>query len=288
MESSKYLSVTQVFGLRPWAVLLYALVGVFLSQNTGPLQAAEAAPAANAPSANDAAQIRAQFDKEREIIAKWVEINRIISAERQDWQTGKEILNERTALLERQIADLEKQVKETEDNLAKIQTEISNLNEQRKSEEAATAALRDNVLKFEDNVRVLFNRLPSPLQTKITPLFQRMPTDAKTTKITLAERFQNVIGILNEVSKLQNESSVVNEVRKVDGGKEVEVQTLYLGLTHGYYTSPTGEYVGYGHLTDTGWQWTSKPELAFELREIQAILTNKMKAKFVALPAVIQ
>jgi hypothetical protein len=274
-------------------VLIVLVLPGFLNAAETPASAPATTPApapVTPPAAAkvDSSEVRAQFDKERDTISKWIEVNRIISSERQEWQIGKEILKERAALLERQIGDLEKQVSETEANLAKIHQEIAVLAEQRKTEESASSSLKDNVKKFEESVRVLYNRLPSPLQTKIAPLFQRMPTDPDNTKITLAERFQNVIGILNEVSKLQNESSVVNEVRKVDGGKEVEVQTLYLGLTHGYYTSPTGEYVGYGHLTDNGWQWTAKPELAFELREIQAILTNKMKAKFVALPATIQ
>ena len=55
-------------------------------------------------------------------------------------------------------------------------------------------------------------RLPDPLQTKLQPVFQRIPEDPQTTRVSVAERFQNVLQILNEAAKAQNEITVNVEV----------------------------------------------------------------------------
>ena len=45
------------------------------------------------------------------------------------------------------------------------------------------------------------------------PLAQRLPQNSADTKIGLPERFQNVIGILNELGKANGEVTVATEIR---------------------------------------------------------------------------
>jgi hypothetical protein len=47
----------------------------------------------------------------------------------------------------------------------------------------------------------------------LQPLFNRIPVDPANTRVSVAERFQNVLGILNEVNKVNSEMSINFEAR---------------------------------------------------------------------------
>ena len=75
------------------------------------------------------------------------------------------------------------------------------------------AQLTEVVTGLEGEVRRLMPTLPEPLRKRLLPLFQRMPEDPKSTKVSVAERFQNVLGMLNEANKANQEIAVEYEVR---------------------------------------------------------------------------
>ncbi|MBC7852981.1 MAG: DUF3450 family protein, partial [Pirellulaceae bacterium] len=150
---------------------------------------------------------------------------------------------------------------------------------------AAAESLRTAVPALEAEVRGLHGLLPPPFQEKIAPIFQRIPTDADNTKISLAERYQNVIGILNEIGKLNSELTVVSEIRLLEDGKPSEVQTIYLGLGTAYYLSRNEDAAGVGRPGADGWEWVPRNDLAKPLSEALAVMQNKTKPKFVAVPA---
>lgn len=223
--------------------------------------------------------------RSRESMAKWIQTQQIISKELADWKTGREILEDRIHLTKGQL----EQVKE---NLAKAEEEIAKADDTKKGnvakrEEllAATAAMRESLAKFEGRIRELHAYLPIPFQEKIAALYQRIPPDPETTKISLAERYQNVIGILNEVNKLNNEIVVASEIRLLGDGKPTEVQTIYLGLGQAYFLSLKGDAAGWGKPTAKGWEWTNNNALVKPLRETLAVMQNKTKPKFIGLQA---
>jgi len=79
------------------------------------------------------------------------------------------------------------------------------------------------------------------VKEKLKPLYDRIPSDAATTKVSAAERFQNVLGILSEAIKANTEAPVLFEVRTLANGKPAEVRVLYVGLGQAYYLSAAGE-----------------------------------------------
>jgi hypothetical protein len=110
-----------------------------------------------------------------------------------------------------------------------------------------------------------------------------MPADSANTKVSLAERYQNVLGILNELTKLNNEVTLVSEIRTLSSGKPAEVKTLYVGLAQAYYVSGSGE-AGLGRPGPTGWQWENAPRLAADILQAIEVLQGKAPPQFVSLP----
>jgi hypothetical protein len=110
-----------------------------------------------------------------------------------------------------------------------------------------------------------------------------MPEDAAKTRVSAAERFQNVLGILNELNKANNDISVNVEVRDLGDGKKSEVQAIYIGLTQAYYISARGE-AGIGRPTPDGWKWEPSKAISREVLAALEIIQGKQSPAFVPLP----
>jgi FtsZ-binding cell division protein ZapB len=223
------------------------------------------------------------LDETRLKMGKWIETQQIISKERNDWQQGKEILQGRVELVKKEVATLEEKNGQAETGVAEAHKKRDELLAESDQLKAVGAQLTEAVARMEGEVRRLFPSLPVPIQTRIQPLYQRMPEDAAKTRVTAAERFQNIIGILNEVNKANNEISVIYEVHDLAEGKPSEVQALYIGLAQAYYVSAGGE-AGIGRPTPEGWKWEPSKSIAGDVQTALEILQGKQSPAFVPLP----
>ena len=152
---------------------------------------------------------------------------------------------------------------------------------------AQAASVAAWIGELEGELHRLVPRLPEPLRERIQPLYGRMPSDHAHTQVTIAERFQNVVGILNEINKFNGEITMVSEVRTLANGKPAQVRTVYIGLAQAYFVSVQGE-AGIGRPGANGWQWIAAKEIAPQIAEVVEILQNKAKPRFIPLPVQVQ
>lgn len=224
----------------------------------------------------------------RSTLARWVETQKILSQERNEWQVGKELLEQRIALIQGEIGAIEartRQVREGAGDTDRRQSEVVTRNA---SLREAAAALDAMIGGLEAKTRRLLVALPDPLKERVAPLSQRIPLEGQATQASLSERFQNAVGVLNEVNKFNRDVTVTSEIRRLPDGSSAEVRALYLGLGQGYYVSPRGDLAGVGLPAPEGWQWSPANELAPEINEAIAILENRTVPVFVPLPVSIQ
>jgi hypothetical protein len=102
--------------------------------------------------------------------------------------------------------------------------------------------------------------------------------------MSLAERFQNIVGILNEVNRFNGEITVTTEVRSLPGGTSAEVTALYIGIGQGYYVGANESTAGVGSASAERWVWTPAFQEAADVAKSIAILENEEVADFVHLP----
>jgi len=220
-------------------------------------------------------------------MSKWIETQQIISKERKEWQQGKEILVGRLELVKKEIATLEEKTKEAQSSVAEADKKRNDLLAENDQLKAAGTQLTEAVTGMEVEVRRLFRLLPAPIQTKLQPLYQRIPEDPAKTRVSAAERFQNVLGILNELNKANSEIAVSYEVHSLSDGKPSEVKVIYVGLAQAYYVSTRGE-AGIGRPTADGWKWEPSKAIARDVFTALEILQGKGTPVFVPLPARLQ
>ena len=227
------------------------------------------------------------LEETRLALGKWIETQQIISRERNDWQQSKEVLLGRLEVVKQEIELLEKKIDEAEDAVADADRKEYQLLAQNSVLEDVGRQLTEAVTGMEAEVRAMFPALPEPIQTKLQPLHQRIPSDPTNTRVSVAERFQNVLGILNELNKANNEITVSYEVHTLGDGRPSEVKAIYVGLAQAYYVSGGGE-AGIGRPTSEGWKWEPSSAAADDILIALEILEGKHTPAFVPLPVRVQ
>ena len=252
--------------------------------DTAPAKQAKPSDAAAAPAAAKAAPT---LDETRLTLSKWIETQQIISKERNDWQQGKEILQGRIELVGKEVGILKDRIKQSEAAVEESNKKRDELVAENDALKASGAQLGEAVTLMEGQLRKLMKQMPEPVATKLAPLMQRMPVDPSNTRVTVAERFQNVLAMLSELNKANSELAISYEIRKFADGSSGEVQVIYVGLAQAYYISPRGD-AGIGRPGEDGWTWTPAPEAARSILSTLEIIQGKESPAFVPLPITIK
>jgi len=221
-------------------------------------------------------------------LEKWIEIQGVISREKHDLVLAREMLNERIELVKREIQTLQGKIGEAEESIAEADKKRAEMTEENEKLKKASGSLGRIIEVLERRMIELLGRLPDPIRQRVKPLSQSLPQARRETELSVAERFQNIVGILNELDKFNREISMTSEVRTLNDGSSVEVTALYIGIGRGYYAGADGGIAGIGMPSDEGWTWRQENEFAGRITDAIAILKNEKVACFVQLPVVIE
>ncbi len=227
------------------------------------------------------------LEETRLTMGKWIETQQIISKERNEWQQGKEILLDRLDLVRKEVGLLEEKIAQAETGVAEANKKRDDLQAENDKLKASGAHLVEAVTRLEGDVRKLLPVTPEPIRDRLQPLFQRLPEEGASTRATYPERFQNVLGILNELNKANNEITVGYEVHTLADGKPSEVRSVYAGLAQAWYVSASGEG-GIGRPGADGWKWEPSKAISGDVTKALEILQGKHSPEFVGLPVRIQ
>lgn len=216
---------------------------------------------------------------------RWIEARLLLSKEREEWRVQRNILNDRIDLLEREIASVRARTESAEAELKKTEDQWQDLSAQLDGLKASVSNLLPVLVVFEARVRALIPQLPPPVASRIEPLTRRIPESPEQTRLSIGERFQNVIGVLNELNKASREIAVTGETRELADGGRAEVTTMYLGLSQAFYSNEKGGLGGVGYPTRDGWRWEAHDDRAADFAAALAIYRNEKPAAYVSIPA---
>jgi hypothetical protein len=228
------------------------------------------------------------LEQQRSALEKWIELKLLLSREREDWRAGKRTLEDRVDLLRTEVDAWREKTMQATNELVGTEAKLAELNARKAELKAGTADLVPFISGLEARLRTQLQRCPAPFQDRVRPLSQRMPAQPETTTLSLSERFQNAIGILNEMAKFGRELTEVSEVRDLPDGSRAEVTVLYVGLGQAYYCNEKGGLAGIGRPSDNGWIWEARNDLVGDVSAALAIYRNEKAAAYVALPAEVQ
>lgn len=223
-------------------------------------------------------------------IREWVEIEKQISKEYNEWLFEKELLEEAIVLLEEEKESLEEAIADAEQSTSAAERRRLELLEEKDALQAASDALAERIGGYEEKLLGLVVRFPEPLQKEIAALIKRIPEPGSETEVALTVRLQNIVGVMNEVDKFNSGPTHVAEIRTIEtpeGTREAQVTTLYFGLAHAYFVDSQGVYGGTGLPSEDGWIWEVDSSLAPEIAQLVAVAKNEEQAVFSNLPITI-
>jgi len=224
------------------------------------------------------------IDEARTALEEWVETERIISKEKQDLALSKEVLGERIELVKQEIETLREKISAAEESIAEADKKRDELIQENDRLKESSKVFQSILADLETRTKEVVAKLPEPISERIKPLTQRIPEDPNETKLGMAQRFQNVVGVLNEINKFNREIVVTSEVRSLSDGTSAEVTAVYLGIGQAFYSGSNGTIAGVGTATDEGWVWEEKNEAAEQAAQAVAIMQNEQIATFVHIP----
>jgi hypothetical protein len=241
---------------------------------------ADEGPVKKAPAGENGEKI----ELARDTLEKWVEVRRVIAKERHEWELAREMLQSRIDTVQRQIEAERKRIEETREDIAEAEADRAELMERKGGLESAEKALADRLADFERRTRGLLSEAPPTFARRVERVSEAIPEDPKKTKLGLDNRYANVIGVLNEANKFNNEFVTTPEVHTLPDGDEAEVTVVYVGLGQAYALSGDGEAAMHGVPGEGGWQWNDISDLAPRVADVIAVLNAEQIASFIPLP----
>jgi hypothetical protein len=230
----------------------------------------------------------AQLEEIRTNIDKWVETRQLMAKTRGEWASDKETLQQSISLIEKEVKLIDERIQQTQETASQADRNRLVLIEENERLSKGAAAIQVVLADLERQSTNLAALLPLPLQERIMPLLKRIPLNPDQTRLSISERIQNIVGILSEVDKFNNAISVFTELRKGSADTEIQVKALYVGLGAAFFADKTGDYGGVGVLTEQGWEWTPKPEIASDIARAIAVYENTETAQFIKLPVTVK
>ena len=226
-----------------------------------------------------------KFEEARTHIEKWVQTRQLIAKRNADWRVERESISQTIGLLQREIDLLKEAIDKSEQVDSESDAEKKritlSLEDLKKANNVVDAALWG----MERQALALMALFPDPLKDRTSNVRSRIPLEKKDLRgRSAAERMQNVVAMLNEADRFNSAITLAIEVRKDAEGKDRQVQALYLGLGHAYYSDQGGSFAGVGVPGETDWTWEEKPELGSTIRKVIDIYEIERSAEFVPVP----
>ncbi len=231
-----------------------------------------------------AAQAVSPIHQSRDILKEWVQAKKLISEEASEWAEERETLQSILFLLETEKESLEAQITEAEEGATQADAQRSELVERREEQKALIAAVAERTDGFEARMLALEKQFPQPLRESVERLVLRIPTDPEKVSLSVPERLQTLIGILDQVDKFNQLVTTVRRVQKLPSGEEAEVTALYFGLGGGYFVDAAGTYAGVLRPGPEGWEAEQVDGLADSVLSAIAQIERTAPAGFVDLP----
>jgi len=221
----------------------------------------------------------------RSTLAEWVKTRQMIARLKADWEQDRETLNSTIALFDSQKERLDASLAKLGTDNAQVAKETAENDALLKKYVGALDGLKSLVGGYEKRLKAAVPNFPPPLagREQVSKILGLMPEDPDNTEASVISRVQNLIVLLKAVQEFNGDIHLENELR-TNGDKEVQVQTLYLGLGLAWFVNADGTFAGTGGPSESGWAWKADPSIAPQVRQAIDIYEKSAPAVHVALP----
>lgn len=229
----------------------------------------------------------APVDDVRNILKQWVETEKTISQEQENWRQEKDLLENVLSSLNQEERVLNNTIATAQQATSRADDERLELISRRESYQRNSSRFADQLSLFERQAVQLIPQLPIILRDEMGLMVNRL-YQADEGNYSLSQRAQNLINILSAIQKFDSSITVSNEIRTLKTGDKIEVRVLYLGLSRAFYAAKDKRVSGIGRPleggSEDGWQWVEEIDLADDINDAIDIYENVDTPGLIQLP----
>ncbi|MBN1615879.1 MAG: DUF3450 family protein [Spirochaetales bacterium] len=217
-----------------------------------------------------------------ELVAKWVDLRRELTEEKESWEEEKAHLEQEQDLLHKEQESLQNEITIAREESLSIESKRSSLVIREKILSETVNNCLPALQEAEKDLRVCRKVIPSSLLSpSVKNAFDRLQNGLDQ---SFTQRLQLIVSLCGEIERLQNNVHVVKEVFNIEAGSSREMDVVYLGLARGFAVSQDNAIAGVGVPAENGWQWEWRNEIASEVRKAVDFHSRDKTADFVHLP----
>lgn len=258
----------------------------------------------------------------RLMLDRWIEARQTIAKEKTEWALAKQVMLDRIDIMKQSIEDVEQQIEERRELLSGFDDNIAELEAKNQSLKDATEKMAELIESMEARTVLLLGRAPVPLVEQVKPLAVQLPgyhadkrdpsadkavspvekssqndsavAPADTPgqdqmddiKIPLSRRVENVVGVLYLFNRFAGKIDQTSELVEQPDGSSLSVDTVYLGLSYGYFVDQATQIGASGWGSPDGWVWDpiEQPDVAARIRQAISVYNKDEPAAYVTLP----
>lgn len=227
----------------------------------------------------------ASIQEIQDLVRRWANLERQSTALSTSWRQQEPLLRQRLELLEWEKSQLETLIGNSEQDTNTVERRRSELLALQNTMESDQASLAQSLRRAMAALTNLHQQLPPPLhagwESKLAALDERVAGDPEQ---ALNFRLESALAMLGQLEDFQVRISV-HESTIDRSGREILVEQIYLGASHGWYVSADDQIAGYGQVTPAGWQWFDNVEVdPATVRGALTMLETNNNIEMVALP----
>ena len=220
---------------------------------------------------------------------QWIELERRIADEQNQWETDREILSSRLAALQEEQASLRQNIESFavanqlfDANRVRLEDELS-------LHRTANEALEERLAELESRIQTLRDVLPDPLLEELAPLLRRLDPapqgQEEEEKRSAADRAQSVTAILAAISRFGNSINLTHTIRpSALGGPEKDIRVLYWGLSFAFASDVNGSEAWFLRPSPGGWTWEDRSDQALRFKALVDIYEKQKEPELVTVP----
>lgn len=257
---------------RPRAAIVLAII-LLAVVSTG---VAQEGPAKKVPGAKEV----------QDELREWVLTRQLISREQSAWQEQKETWRNLNQIRREEIEQLGEFTSSAKTRVDELRTKQTELEKERAALRTWRGEASKEVEQLEKSLVPLLPLFPTPLRQTLREPLERLdavPGDSDGSERSLQDRARDIILILQAYREFQGTITIDREVISL-GGKEREVEILYLGMSRAWFVDLRDEISGTGIPSPEGWTWTEDPSLASTVRRAIAMRRNEAPPQFLEIP----
>ena len=193
----------------------------------------------------------------RQVLSEWVATEQLISEEREEWATQRELIQDRLALMHAELTELDEQLLAAEELTTQAGQVRGQLLAQEQAIDESLQKLTPQLVLMQHELARLRLLLPKALKDESEALFARLATQALDDNPNDMLSLQLILELLEKINEFNQNITLVTDLQQLPDGKIIEVEILYVGLGAAYFIDAKGNFPGRLVPSAKGWQ----PEL---------------------------